>query len=197
MTAASLSSLSPSRSDATHDCDSISEIIFSICGKKTNAYPTKWKLKKNKTGSERTGRFESWRRQASGRWNAAACAKGKHGMSQYQTPMPTHTYLTRRSQRVAADKAASNKEAKYRQLANSQIFVPVATETAGTWNHQAMELVQDLGRRSTAVTEDTREASYLFQRLSVALQRRKGGLFYHRLNAAVVLFALQYFTLRN
>jgi len=118
-------------------------------------------------------------------------------MSQYQTPMPTHTYLTRRSQRVAADKAASNKEAKYRQLANSQIFVPVATETAGTWNHQAMELVQDLGRRSTAVTEDTREASYLFQRLSVALQRRKGGLFYHRLNAAVVLFALQYFTLRN
>jgi len=31
---------------------------------------------------------------------------------------------------AAADKAASNKEAKYRQLANSHIFVPVATETS-------------------------------------------------------------------
>jgi len=30
--------------------------------------------------------------------------------------------------------------------------------------------VQELGRRMTAVTEDTRETTYLFQRLSVALQ---------------------------
>ena len=35
----------------------------------------------------------------------------------------------------------NNKEAKYRQLANSHIFVPVAIETAGTWNNQAVELV--------------------------------------------------------
>jgi len=40
---------------------------------------------------------------------------------------------------AAADKAASNKEA------NSHIFVPVAIESAGTWNHQAVELVQELG----------------------------------------------------
>jgi len=70
-----------------------------------------------------------------------------------------------------ADKAASNKVAKYRQIANSHIFVPVAIESAGTWDHQAVELVQELGRRMTAVTEDTREATYLFQRMSVALQR--------------------------
>jgi len=72
---------------------------------------------------------------------------------------------------AAADKAASNKEAKYRQLANSHIFIPVAIETAGTWNIRAVELVQELGRRITAVTEDTRETTYLFQRLSVAFQR--------------------------
>jgi len=46
-----------------------------------------------------------------------------------------------------------------------------AIESAGTWNHQAVELVQELGWRMTAVTEDTREATDLFQRLSVALQR--------------------------
>jgi len=33
---------------------------------------------------------------------------------------------------AAADKAASTKETKYRQLANSHVFVPVAIETAGT-----------------------------------------------------------------
>jgi len=64
---------------------------------------------------------------------------------------------------AAADKAASNKVAKYRQIANSHIFVPIAIESAGTWNHQAVELVQELRRRMTAVTEDTREAIYLFR----------------------------------
>jgi len=44
----------------------------------------------------------------------------------------------------AADKVASNKVAKYRQIANSHIFVPFAIESAGTWNHQAVELVQEL-----------------------------------------------------
>ena len=72
---------------------------------------------------------------------------------------------------AAADKAACTKEAKYRQLANSHVFVPVAIETAGTWNHLAVELTQELSRRITAVTDDPRETAFLFQRLSVALQR--------------------------
>ena len=77
---------------------------------------------------------------------------------------------------AAADKSASNKEAKYRQL--------VAIETAGTWNNQAVELVQELGRRMTAVTEDTRETTYLLQWLSVALQRGNAVSF-HSSRAAV------------
>jgi len=76
---------------------------------------------------------------------------------------------------AAADKVASNRVAKYRQIANSYIFVPVAIESAGTWNHQA---VQELGRRMTAVTEDTREATYLFQWMSVALQRGNAVAFH-------------------
>jgi len=89
--------------------------------------------------------------------------------------MPTHTST---DTATTADKTASNKEAKYMQLANSHIFVPVAIETAGTWNNRAVELVQELGRRMTAVTEDTRETTYLFQRLSVALQRVNAVSFY-------------------
>jgi len=35
----------------------------------------------------------------------------------------------------------------------------------------AFELTQEIGRRITTVTEDTRETTFLFQRLSMALQR--------------------------
>ena len=46
-----------------------------------------------------------------------------------------------------------------------------AIETAGTWNQMAVELVQEIDRRITLVTEDSRETVFLFQRLSIALQR--------------------------
>jgi len=59
-------------------------------------------------------------------------------------------------------------------LAVTHLFFPVAIETAGTWNQMAVELVQEIGRRITLVTEDSRETVgplFLFQRLSIALQR--------------------------
>jgi len=59
---------------------------------------------------------------------------------------------------AAANKAAVNKIAKYAELANTHIFSPVAIETAGAWNHLAIELVQEIGRRITAVTEEPRES---------------------------------------
>jgi len=51
-----------------------------------------------------------------------------------------------------------------------------AVETAGTWNQSAIQLIQEIGRRITAVTEDTRETVFLFQRLSIALQSECGRL---------------------
>jgi len=35
---------------------------------------------------------------------------------------------------------------------NTHIFYPVAIETEGAWNHWAVELVQELGRRATLIT---------------------------------------------
>ena len=35
----------------------------------------------------------------------------------------------------------------------------------------AVELVKEIGRRITLVTDDSRETVFLFQRLSIALQR--------------------------
>jgi len=51
------------------------------------------------------------------------------------------------------------------------IFYPFAIETAGTWHEMAIELTQEIGRRITTITEDTRETTFLFKRLSMALQR--------------------------
>ena len=60
---------------------------------------------------------------------------------------------------------------KYSQLSATYIFTPVAIETAGTWHYEAVELVEELGRRATIITGDSRETTYLFQQLSVALQK--------------------------
>ena len=51
------------------------------------------------------------------------------------------------------------------------MFYPVAIETAGTWDVMAIELVQEIGRRTTVIAQDTRETVFLFQRLSIALQQ--------------------------
>ena len=72
---------------------------------------------------------------------------------------------------LAADQAAQQKMDKYSKLLSTHIFCPVAVETAGTRNGLTIELVQEIGRRTTAITEDARETVFLFQRLSTALQQ--------------------------
>jgi len=49
------------------------------------------------------------------------------------------------------------------------MFYPIAVETAGTWDDMATELVQEIGRRTTVITQDIRETVFLFQRLSTDL----------------------------
>ena len=43
----------------------------------------------------------------------------------------------------------------------------------------AIELTQEIGRRITAIMEDTRETTFLFQRLSIALQRGNAVSFHN------------------
>ena len=58
-------------------------------------------------------------------------------------------------------------------LTSTHIFVPFVIETSGAWNAQAIELTQEIGRRTTAVTGDPLETNtiHLFQRLSIAIQQ--------------------------
>ena len=43
-------------------------------------------------------------------------------------------------------------------------------------------IVQEIGRRTTVITQDTRETVFLFQRLSIALQRGNAVSFLNTMN---------------
>ena len=79
---------------------------------------------------------------------------------------------------AAAHHAAQHKIAKYSKVASTLIFYPIAIETAGTWNDMAIEPVQEIGRRTTVITQDT----FLFQRLSIVLQRGDAVSFLNTMN---------------
>ena len=71
----------------------------------------------------------------------------------------------------AAELAATRKEEKYIELSADHIFIPIAIETLGPLCSKALVFLRELGKRLTRVTDDPRESQFLFQRLSVAIQR--------------------------
>ena len=67
--------------------------------------------------------------------------------------------------------AAINKTTKYIAVAATHFFVPVDIETSGAWCPQSAEFIEDLRRRITTITNEPLETTYLYQRMSVTLQR--------------------------
>ena len=71
----------------------------------------------------------------------------------------------------AAERAVLSKRVKYSSFTNTHAFAAVALETGGTWSGEGLQFVSELGTRINDATHDPQETSYLFQRISVALQR--------------------------
>jgi len=71
----------------------------------------------------------------------------------------------------AAEAAADRKSLKYAQLAQTYIFVPIAMETFGPLNMAGFQFLNELGRRISQESDDSRECAFLFQRLSMTIQR--------------------------
>ena len=70
-----------------------------------------------------------------------------------------------------AEGASERKEAKYSAISQTHIFVPFADETLGLINQKGVKFLSELANRLTIVTDDPREASFLFQRISILIQR--------------------------
>ena len=83
------------------------------------------------------------------------------------------SYLSDTSQTVgaAAERAAARKHEKYHPLSATHFFVPLAFETMGPINTEGQVFLSDLGSKLSLVTGDTRETSFLYQRLSLTIQR--------------------------
>ena len=79
----------------------------------------------------------------------------------------------------AAKHAAEMKCTKYQELVATHLFFTIAIETAGTWDKRAMELIEEIGRRCMIETDDQRETAYLYQRISIAIQRGNALAFTH------------------
>jgi len=56
------------------------------------------------------------------------------------------------------------------------IFQLVATETLGPLNASALNFLSEVGRRLTSLSGDSRETSFLFQRLSMLIQHFNSAL---------------------
>ena len=56
------------------------------------------------------------------------------------------------------------------------LFVPIAIESSGVSGPKAYSFLNDLGRRLMSVTMDSQARHYLFQRISVAVQRGNAAL---------------------
>ena len=67
--------------------------------------------------------------------------------------------------------AEERKEEKYRCLPPGHYFSPVAIETMGAVGPKSMALLRDVGHRIAEETGKVRARDFLFQRLSVAVQR--------------------------
>jgi len=71
---------------------------------------------------------------------------------------------------AVAEMAAERKLAKYSNLASNFIFQPIAVENLGAFNLSTLKFLSDLGHKLSNFLEK-RASSFLFQRLSVSLQR--------------------------
>ena len=88
-----------------------------------------------------------------------------------RTNVQSYLLATSSAAGAAAEGAADRKELKYQPLAHTHTFIPIAFETLGPINSKGKDFFNNLGRRISACTRDMRETAFLFQRLSLTIQR--------------------------
>lgn len=87
------------------------------------------------------------------------------------TTASSHLASTSCEAGAAALSAEKSKTSKYRNLLSDFIFLPVAVETFGSWGPQGSHFIKQIGDQISKLTGDNNSGTYLFQRISVAIQR--------------------------
>ena len=72
---------------------------------------------------------------------------------------------------AVAELAAERKAEKYHNSSSDHIFQPIAMENSGAFSSSSLEFLRELGRRLGSLFIEERQSCFLFQCLSVAIQR--------------------------
>ena len=76
-----------------------------------------------------------------------------------------------------ANEAETSKLSKYNHMTTTFTVIPIGTETLGPWGKTGLKFVKDIGQRIQDLTGDKRSTSYLFQSISIAIQRGNAASF--------------------
>ena len=60
---------------------------------------------------------------------------------------------------------------KYKHLANDFHFIPIGTETLGTFGPEAIKFLEDLGHKLGLINGEKDSKSFLFQSIGISIQK--------------------------
>ena len=72
---------------------------------------------------------------------------------------------------AAAEGRETIKISKYTELSETYCFTPIGIETFGSWGSEGHKLVKEIGKKVMEETGEKRSAFFLFQSISIAIQR--------------------------
>ena len=141
---------------------------------------------------EPTGLFRSENKRPDGLtltpWSMGKCLVWDATCS--DTLAKSHLPSTSHTPGAAAAKAEKRKYEVYSDMPKHYIFCPFAVETLGPLGEDALKLVRELGRRIHAESGDSRSTSFLFQRISLAIQRGNAASVFGTIPPATRLFKI-------
>ena len=72
---------------------------------------------------------------------------------------------------IVARRSEERKKALYTELESSHIFVPIAIETSGVLENEAMQFLKEIGHRIRSMIQEPQTFHYLCQQISVCVQK--------------------------